>query len=65
MSEKTVFFYFFRKPEENHKTHKKPEKNHKKSRLFKVVVNFQPWWKKENKTSEQWKIQVPFMKPIE
>ena len=63
MSEKTVFFYFFRKPEENHKTHKKPEKNHKKSRLFKVVVNFQPLRKKKNK--KDLKIQVPFMKPIE
>ena len=27
MSEKTVFFYFFRKPEENHKTHKKTRKD--------------------------------------
>ena len=35
-------FYFFRKPEKLRPTQRKPEKNHKRSRLFKVVVSFQP-----------------------
>ena len=44
--------------------HKKTLKESQKSRLFKVVVNFQPLRKKENKTNKYLKIQVPFMKPI-